>query len=322
VPRTADAGRGAAGIAVVAFGGNALLPADMRGTVREQRERAGLAARPLVDMLEEGWRLLLVHGNGPQVGHILIQQEEGESLVPPMDLALCVAATQGTLGYLIEEALRSEMARRGVEEEMATILTMVLVDADDPAFLKPAKQIGPHLTRQRALYLRMVQGTSMAPTQKGYRRTVASPRPLALIPAGVASALLEKIRIVTAGGGGGVPVVRGKDGGLRGVEAVVDKDRTAALLAREAEATALVFLTEVSHVFLDYGRETERPLGQVTADQMRLYLDEGQFPEGSMGPKIEAALDFLAAGGDKVVVTDLAGLEEALDGERGTHILP
>lgn len=310
------------GTAVIAFGGNALLPAGTRGTEREQRERAGWAAGPLVQLVHEGWRLLLVHGNGPQVGHVLIQQHAGEDQVPPMGLALCVGSTQGTLGHVLEDAIRTEIARQGLDAEIATLLTTVIVDREDPAFSSPSKPIGPYVTEQKARHLRMVTGSTMVATPNGYRRTVASPEPRALLPQGAAATLLQRFPVVTAGGGGGVPVVREPDGRLVPVEAVVDKDRTALLLAREVGATALVFLTEVPYAYLDYGKETQRPLEQVTAAEIRAYHREGHFPPGSMGPKIATASEFLAGGGERVVITDLQDVEAALAGERGTHVLP
>lgn len=311
-----------AGTAVVAFGGNALVPAGTRGTEREQRERAAGASRPLADLVAEGWRLLLVHGNGPQVGHLLIQQEASEDQVPPLSLALCVAATQGTLGHVLEDALRAEMSRRSLGEDVTALLTTVVVQAEDPAFSNPTKPVGPTMTEQRARHIRMVQGIPMTATEKGYRRIVASPRPTELLPAGAARHMLRRYRVVAAGGGGGVPVVRAADGTLRPVDAVVDKDLTALLLAREVRASVLVFLTEVPYIYLDWGEESQRPLERVTASELAAWHRQGHFPAGSMGPKVEAALEFLEGGGEQVVVTDLAHIEGAVAGERGTHVVP
>jgi carbamate kinase len=311
------------GVAVVAFGGNALLPKGERGTDSEQRARARAAAGPLAALTAAGWGVVLVHGNGPQVGNLLIQQDVASTSVPPYHLDVCVAATQGTLGFLIEEALRSELAREGLETEIVTLLTLAVVSPLDAAFANPSKPVGPYLTEQRARYLRMVRHVPVVHEEKrGYRKVVASPEPLELLPRGTFTPLLQAGCIVNAGGGGGIPVVRRPDGSLEGVEAVVDKDRTALLVAREVGATDLVFLTEVPAVYLDYGQEGERALGEVRAGELRQHMDDGHFPAGSMGPKVRSALDFLEGGGRRTIVTDLANLEESLEDRAGTRILP
>jgi len=311
------------GVAVVAFGGNAILPAGERGTDAEQRARAGIAAGPLAALASDGWGLVLVHGNGPQVGNLLIQQEAAHESVPPYHLDVCVAATQGTLGFLIEEGLRSELVRRGIRREVVTMVTLAVVDASDPAFLTPTKPIGPWLTEQRARYLRMIAHAPMVHEERrGYRKVVASPEPRELLPRGAVARLLEAGAIVIFGGGGGIPVVRRADGTFEGVEAVVDKDRTALLVARDVHATELVFLTEVPCVYLDYGTQSQRPLGEIRAAELRRHLDDGQFPPGSMGPKVRSVLEFLESGGRAALVTDLPSLEPALLGQAGTRVLP
>ena len=308
--------------AVVALGGNALLPPGERGTQKEQTRRARAAARRIAEVAGRGFRVVVVHGNGPQVGNLLIQMEEGASHVPPYSLDLCVAATQGTIGFLLEEGLRNELLARRIRRPVATILTLAVVDARDPAFRHPEKPVGPLLTAQRVRYLRMVEHAAVVEEAgRGHRKVVPSPEPRGIIPAEVLRALVHSGAVVIAGGGGGIPVVRDPGGTLRGVEAVVDKDRTAALVAEAVEATHLFILTEVPCVYERFGTSRQRPLRRVRAAEMEARLAAGEFPAGSMGPKIESALDFLARGGREVVITSIAALPRALSGATGTRIV-
>jgi carbamate kinase len=310
-------------LAVVAFGGNALMTRDDHGTADEQKRRAEAAAEWLVELAtERDLDLLIVHGNGPQVGQVLIQMEEAATKVPPGTLDVAVAQTEGGMGFLLETALRNRLAAAGSERGVSTLLTLVVVDRDDPGFDKPTKPIGPFFSRWRAEALEREQGWPMIEDAgRGWRKVVASPRPLEALGVPAMRRLLAGGDVVIAGGGGGIPVVRRDDGRLEGVEAVIDKDFTASLLARELGADLVVNLTGVAQVKADFGKPTERPLPRLTASEARRLLDEGQFPPGSMGPKIRAAVELVEAAGTTVIVTDIEHLAAAMAGESGTAIV-
>lgn len=310
-------------LAVVAFGGNALLEASDRGTVEEQLRRADAAAEWLTGLVRRGWSLLIVHGNGPQVGQAMIQMEAAVDKVPPGSLDFAVAETQGSMGYLLDLALRNRFAAEGIDAQPACLLSLVVVDADDPGFDRPTKPVGPYFSAESAGVFRREYGWQMREEgpDKGWRKVVASPRPLELLGLSSVRELLAANRVVVAGGGGGIPVVQA-DHGLEGIEAVIDKDRTASLLARELQADLFLILTNVARVKKDFGTEREEELPELSVDRARELLDQGQFPAGSMGPKIEAAIDFVAATGRRVLITDISHVHQALDGEAGTAIVP
>lgn len=312
-------------VTVVAFGGNALLSPGDVGTVDEQKRRAEEAARWLVRLLEGGRDLVVVHGNGPQVGQVLIQMEEAGTKIPPGTLDVAVAQTQGSIGFLLETALRNRLAAAGdrVRREVAIVLSLVVVDRDDPGFERPSKPIGPFFSRYRAELLEREHGWRMVhDAGRGWRKVVPSPRPLEVLGVPAVRALVDRGDVVIAGGGGGIPVIREPGGALVGVEAVIDKDHTAALLARELGAELLVNLTGVSEVRRDFGTDDERPLPRLSAAEARRLLGEGEFPPGSMGPKIGSAVEFVEATGGRVLITDIDTLPAALDGEGGTLIVP
>lgn len=309
-------------VAVVAFGGNALIRASDSGTLEEQIRNAERAVKPLMCVLERGYRLLIVHGNGPQAGIEMIRVEESITKVPPVTLDVCVASTQGTMAFLLMSAIHNECKRRGLPARAATVVTQIVVDADDPGFDKPTKPVGPFFTEYRARQLRRKQGWNMVEDSgRGWRKVVSSPHPREVIEARAVRSLLDDGHIVIAGGGGGIPVVRRPDGCLEGVEAVIDKDYTASLLARQAKAHLFVILTAVDRIFINFGKPDERPLRKLTPAEARRFLDEGQFPPGSMGPKVRAAVEFLEGGGREVIVTNESTMEAALEGEGGTTIL-
>lgn len=307
-------------LAVVAFGGNALLQPEDRGTVAEQLRRADAAAEWLAGLVERGWRLLIVHGNGPQVGQAMIQMEAAVDKVPPGSLDVAVAETQGSMGYLLELALRNRFARDGLDAEPVCLLSQVVVDADDPGFDEPTKPVGPFFTEERARVFEREHGWTMREEEHGWRKVVSSPRPLEILGIQGVRDLLGGRRVVISGGGGGIPVVR-DNGTFHGIEAVIDKDRTAALLARDLEADLFLILTNVAQVKRDFGTPEERSLPRLALDEARRLLEEGQFPPGSMGPKMEAAIDFVAATGRRVVITDIDHVHGAVDGEAGTSIV-
>jgi len=306
-------------LAVVAFGGNALLQPEDRGTVEDQLRRADAAAGWLAGLVARGWRLLIVHGNGPQVGQAMIQMEAAVDKVPPGTLDVAVAETQGSMGYLLELALRNRFSRDGLDAEPVCLLSQVVVDADDPGFDKPTKPVGPFFSHERAQVFQKEYGWQIQEQEHGWRKVVPSPRPLEILGLQGVRDLLGGRRVVIAGGGGGIPVVR-DNGTVHGVEAVIDKDRTASLLARELEADLFLILTNVARVKRDFGTENEAELPHLALDEARELLAAGQFPAGSMGPKMEAAIDFVAATGRRVVITDIVHVHDAVDGTAGTTI--
>src|SRR5215468_1124421 len=308
-------------LAVVAFGGNALLRPGDSGTTRDQLLRAREAVRMLLPILARGYELVVVHGNGPQVGNLLIQAELASGQIPPQTLDFCVAQTQGSLGFLLELAFANEMPGAGFRKEVATFLTQVEVDPADPAFLSPTKPIGPFFTKERAAQLEENEGWKMVEDAgRGWRKVVASPKPRAIRGVAVAAALVNRGHIVIAAGGGGVPVVVSDEGEVRGVEAVIDKDYAASMLAASLSANLFIILTGVDRVAKDFGKPTQAALPEIDVPTAKRLLAEGQFPPGSMGPKIDAAIRFVEAGGDEVLVTRAERLSEALEGKTGTYI--
>ena len=308
-------------LAVVAFGGNALLRPEDHGTQEEQIARAKQAARWLAEIVRSGYKLIVVHGNGPQVGNILIQAEEASTKIPPQSLDLAVAQTEGSIGFLLQTAIRNRLDSIGSGGEVSTILTEVEVDPNDVAFKRPTKPIGPFFTRYRAEALERDLGWTMREDAgRGWRHVVPSPRPLRILNIATIAYMLKGADVVIAAGGGGIPVVRGRDGQWRGVEAVIDKDYASALLAIELQADLYVVLTGVPKVAVDFGKPTQRPLDRITVDEAQRYLSEGQFPAGSMGPKIEAAIQFARGTGKSVLITDVEHLRDALEGREGTLV--
>ena len=308
-------------LAVVAFGGNALLRPEDRGTQEEQIARAKQAARWLAEIVRQGFRLIVVHGNGPQVGNILIQAEEASTKIPPQSLDVAVAQTEGSMGFILQQALRNRLEAIGIGGDVATVLTEVEVDAGDPAFKRPTKPIGPFFTRYRAEALERDLGWIMREDAgRGWRHVVPSPRPLRILNLPAITHMLEGAAAVIAAGGGGIPVVRGRDGLWRGIDAVIDKDFASALLAAELHADVFIVLTGVAKVAIDFGKPTQKELDRLTIAEAEKHLANGQFPPGSMGPKIQAAIQFVKATGRKVVITDVEHVREAVEGKDGTVV--
>jgi carbamate kinase len=307
--------------ALVAIGGNSLIPSGEEGSFEGQQEHARQTARGIAGLMADGWRVLVTHGNGPQVGAALLRSERGSGEVYPLPLHACGATTQGEIGYILQQALADALAEREIGRPVATVLTQVVVSADDPAFGRPTKPIGPFYTREQADARRRRDGwTLVEDPVHGFRRVVASPEPVEIVEAEVIRALVDRGVLVVALGGGGIPVIRRGDR-LVGVDAVIDKDRASALLASRLRVERLVISTAVDHISVDYGLPSERPLGIVTADELERHYRNGQFPAGSMGPKVEAALRFLRDGGGEVVVTSPALLRDAVAKSVGTHIV-
>lgn len=310
-------------LAVVAFGGNALLRPEDRGTQEEQIARAKQAARWLAEIVRHDYKLIVVHGNGPQVGNILIQAEEASNRIPPQSLDVCVAQTEGSIGFMLQQAIRNRLESIGIGGEVATILTEVEVDASDPAFKRPTKPIGPFFTRYRAEALERDLGWTMKEDSgRGWRHVVPSPKPLRILNVNTIAHMLDTAAVVVAAGGGGIPVVKGRDGQWRGIEAVIDKDYASAKLAADLKADLFIILTGVPKVAIDFGKPGQRYLDRMTVAEADKYMAEGQFPAGSMGPKVQSAIDFVRASGRQVLITDVEVLREALEGKDGTVIVP
>ena len=308
-------------VAVIAFGGNAIMPAGKRWTPEEQEANLTEMARQVAALVGDGWMVAITHGNGPQVGNILLQQEATRDEVPAMPLDVCGAMSQGQIGYLLQRALYSQLALRGMARPVVTVVTQCLVDGDDEAFKSPSKPIGPFYDEATAERLRLERGwTIVADAGRGYRRVVPSPLPREIVERDVVRLLVRSGVLVIACGGGGVPVVRDAGVRLRGVEGVIDKDLAACLLAREVGARTLVLLTGASGVFVHFGTPNQRQLEDVTLAEVEAYAAEGHFPQGSMGPKIQAAIQFLRGGGERVVITSPPLLRDALRGAAGTRI--
>ncbi|MGH9316462.1 MAG: carbamate kinase [Thermoanaerobaculia bacterium] len=308
-------------LAVVAFGGNALLRPEDRGTTGEQLLRAREAVRRLLPILGRGFELIVVHGNGPQVGNLLLQAEEAAERIPPQTLDFCVAQTEGSLGFLLELAFANELPRAGFRKEVVTFVTQVEVDAADPAFQHPSKPIGPFFSREKALALqRDLDWTMVEDSGRGWRKVVASPKPRSIRGMDVAAALVNRGHIVIAAGGGGIPVVVTEEGEVRGVEAVIDKDYAASMLAAGLSADLFIILTGVERVVKDFGKPSETPLPEMDVATAKRLLAEGQFPPGSMGPKIDAAIRYVEAGGHEVLIARAESLAEALERKTGTVI--
>jgi carbamate kinase len=320
-------------IAVVALGGNALTREGQRGTQDEQYENARAMARSVRSLIRQGWRIIIVHGNGPQVGNLAIQHEEGARLVPAQPLFALGAMTQGALGSLISLALHEECGKE--ISGVVSVITHVVVDQHDPAFARPTKPIGPFFSEAQMKELVATRGwTMVADAGRGYRRVVASPQPQATLEADAIATLIGSGCIVVAAGGGGIPVVHEGEGDVyHGVDAVIDKDFAAERIADAANAQALVMVTGVSTVRLDFGRPTERPVEELTVSEARGHFDEGQFPPGSMGPKMAAAIKFVdgqsAHGAERMAAITTpelvyATLDEShgvIEGARGTRIV-
>ena len=307
-------------LVLVAVGGNALIRAGQAAAAAQQFENAMETARAVVQVLKAGHRVVLTHGNGPQIGAALIRSELAASSAYRMPYDCCVAATQGEIGYVLQYTLWQAMQAEGLNTPVVSLITQVLVDKHDQAFKNPTKPIGPFYSKEVAERYRSELGWSVVEDAKrGYRRVVPSPEPKEIIELDAIRACVDRGLVVIAGGGGGVPVSNDHDIS-KGIEAVVDKDLTSAILASSLDVDVFVIATGVECVYLDYKKSTQRAARQLTVDECERYLGEGQFPEGSMGPKIYAALIYLARGGKEAVITDTSHLLPAINGLAGTRI--
>jgi carbamate kinase len=308
------------GRVVIALGGNALLRRGDEDSAEVMRKNARMAAERVADIAEQGWELVVTHGNGPQVGRILLQNEAARDWVHPMPLDVCGAESQGQIGYLLQVTIGDVFYERGMERPVVTVLTFTRVPPDDPAFRDPTKPIGPHYEEAEAKRLAAERGWQVAPTPEGaWRRVVPSPRPYSIVEAPVIRRLAESGAIVIGGGGGGVPVIE-EGPRLVGVEAVVDKDLAACILARDVGAEVLLICTDVEGVYERYGQPDQSLIERLDAERALEMIEDGTLPAGSMGPKVEAAARFVAGTENRAVVCSLDDAPDAVQGRAGTTI--
>jgi len=307
--------------ALIAIGGNSLIRAGEKGTIAEQLANTRRTAQGIVQIIQAGFHVVLTHGNGPQVGAALLRSERAADQVYTHPLDVCDATTQGEIGYLLQQSLLGALAEAGLNTPVATVLTQVVVSPTDPAMERPTKPIGPFYSAREAELRHQQYGWHVVEdAARGYRRVVPSPEPIEIVELDVIKRLSDTGVLVVAVGGGGIPVVRvGR--GLRGIEAVIDKDRASALLASRLRSDLFIISTDADRVCLNFKKPSQRPLGRVTAGELAGYHREGHFPPGNMGPKVESALRFLENGGREVIITSYERLFEAVRGDAGTHVV-
>ncbi len=306
---------------VVALGGNALIEEGTEGTIEQQFENTRKSMSAIVGLVKEGHRVVLTHGNGPQAGLHLIRNEAAAAQVAPSTLNVIVADTQGSIGYMIQQSLMNALLDEGIKTEVVTVVTQVVVDKNDPSMLNPTKYVGPFFKEEELDACKAKGWVMKEDPGRGYRRVVASPIPVDVVEKNVIHELLKNGKVVIAVGGGGVPVCRNGKGRLEGVDAVIDKDRASALLAGLIKADELLILTGVDKVAINYKKPDMKVLDSLSLADAERYMAEGQFPKGSMGPKIEAAMDFIKRGGKTVVITSLEKAQAAVEGKAGTRLV-
>jgi len=306
---------------VIALGGNAITREFEEGNIYQQFANTRRSLVGVVTLVERGHRVVLSHGNGPQVGNALIRVEAARHLVPPLPLGVIVADLQGGMGYMIQQSLLNMLHRHGIQKEVVTLITQVVVHPDDPSIKNPTKFVGSIYSPERAEELQHLHGWILKEDRgRGWRRVVPSPVPIEIVEKNIIKELVANDRIVIAGGGGGIPVYLDREERLEGINAVIDKDFSTAILARDIGADEMVILTGVEKVAIDFAQPTQRWLDHMTIAEAKQYLAAGQFPAGSMGPKIRGAIDFLESGGKRVVITAIEMLAEAMQGKTGTVI--
>jgi len=305
---------------VIALGGNAILPAGKAGTITEQVAITQTVMTEIAGLVSSGRQVVLTHGNGPIVGNIVIRNEAMKATIPPMPLDVCGADSQGGIGYMIQQTLRNVLREKGRDNEVVSLITQVRVDESDPAFKNPVKPIGPFYSKEEASRLTRERGWKIvADARRGYRRVVPSPYPIEIVEIEVVKNLVRHGTVVITVGGGGIPVVF-KDGRYEGVEAVIDKDLASSLLARKLGAERLIIITNIDAVYVDFGKPAARALPAVTLDEVKTLFRQGQFPPGSMGSKVQAAIEFLESGGRSVLIAQPGDLLDAVEGRKGTTI--
>ena len=308
-------------ITIISIGGNTLIRKGEKGTIEEQLEHTEKCMAYIAKMASQGKRIVITHGNGPIVGNLVIRNEAEKDIIPPMPLYICNADSEGGIGFMLQQALYNQLKKLDAHRDVATIVTQVVVDKNDPAFSKPTKPIGPFYTKKEAKIFQKEKGwTIIEDSNRGYRRVVPSPKPLKVIEADIIKRLAMDGVIVIAAGGGGVPVVEVNEGKLQGIDAVIDKDLTTAALANAIQAETFIDLTQTDSVYINYGKQNQKPLNRPALSEVKKYLTRGEFPPGSMGPKIEAAIEFLETGGKEVIITTPELVEAAMKGKAGTRI--
>jgi carbamate kinase len=309
---------------MIALGGNAIKQPHEKGTFIEQMRNVATACNQIAEIAKKGYKIVITHGNGPQVGNLAIQQEQGAHMVPAQPLFVLGSMTQGQIGYMMQQNLHNELGSDG--NEVATVVTQVIVSKQDQDFQDPSKPVGPYYDEETAKKLGQENNwlvKKVRPTgDKTWRRVVPSPKPLGIAEASIVKKMVESDVIVIASGGGGIPVIKNAYDKLEGVDAVIDKDRAGAKLAEEVGAEIFLILTDVEFALLNFGSDNEEPVRMVSVEQAKKYLSEGHFKAGSMGPKMEAALGFVERGGERSIITSLDKAVDALDGKTGTQIVP
>jgi len=310
-------------IVLVAMGGHAFMQTGEKGSIEDHERNSDRIAELLMSLVARDYQMVITHGNGPQVGNLLIQQEQARGTVPVMPLDVLVAMTEGSLGYILQQSLLNQLRKRDIPRYVVTVVTQVIVDEQDEAFSKPSKPIGPFLTREEAEKRRDEMGWVIRedPDRRGWRRLVPSPTPVRVIQRQMIRDAALSGHIVVACGGGGIPIKQDEKKNYVGIEAVVDKDLTSAVMATNVGAELLIILTAVPQVYVNFGKPDQRPLGAVTLEEIERLRDAGHFPPGSMGPKIDAVIHFLHHGGRRALITDPESLPRAIEGRAGTHFL-
>jgi carbamate kinase len=308
---------------VVALGGNAITREFEEGSIAQQFENTRRSLLSVIHYIHHGYRVVITHGNGPQVGNAMVRVEETRHLVPPLPLGIIVADLEGGMGYMIEQCLQNKLNDRGLTRPIVAVLTQVLVNKNDPSILNPTKFVGPFFTKEQVKDLETKRPWVLKEDRgRGFRRVVPSPIPMEILEKNIIKLLVDQDIIVIAAGGGGIPVYREESGWLEGVDGVIDKDLASAVLARDIEAQEMLILTSVDHVAINFNKENQRDLMTLNLKEAKSYMDEGQFPKGSMGPKIQAAINFLEQGGEKVTITSIENAIDALINNSGTVITP
>lgn len=308
---------------VVALGGNAITREFEEGNIAQQFDNTRRSLLSVIQYIRQGYRVVITHGNGPQIGNALIRVEETRHLVPPLPLGIIVADLEGGMGYMIEQCLQNKLNDRGLSRPVVTVLTQILVDKDDPSILNPTKFVGPFYKKEQVKDLETKRRWIIKEDPgRGFRRVVPSPIPKEIVEKNIIKLLVDQDIIVIAAGGGGIPVYREESGWLEGVDGVIDKDLASAVLARDINAEELLILTGVDRVAINYNKENQQDLATLNLKEAKYHLENGQFPKGSMGPKIQAAINFLEQGGEKVIITSIESAVGALVNNSGTIITP
>lgn len=311
-------------LVVIALGGNAIKQADEKGTTEEQMNNVDIAAKQIAKIAKSGYEVVITHGNGPQAGSLLIQQEEASSLVPAQTLTAVGAMTQGQIGWMFQNRLAFHLLAEGVDMPVCSIVTQVEVSSNDPDFKDPSKPVGPFYTEADAKKYSSEKGwvvkEAKPGVEKSWRRVVPSPEPISIVEEKAINSLIENDIIVIASGGGGIPVEKGKDGSWIGIDAVIDKDRAGFKLSQAVKADKFMILTDVENVYVNFNKPDQKALEEITLAEAQGYLDEGQFQAGSMGPKVEACMRFVKWSGREAIITSLDSALAALNDETGTRI--